>query len=141
MLVVLLVLAIVSASVSLSLPDPQAHALDREALRLQALLETARAQARAQGAVVHWRADANGFEFLGATASTDPDASLVGHRPWLTPGTQAHIVAPTNTQTLVLGPEPLLPAQTLTLSLGAQSLTLRSDGLRPFMQPTTTDAP
>ena len=49
LMVVVALIAVASAMISLSLRDPSASQLDKEASRLVALLESARAQARASG--------------------------------------------------------------------------------------------
>ena len=57
---------------------------------------------------------------------------LIAARDWLAPGVQARIERPAGARTLRLGPEPLIPAQTLLLSLDGRSLRLVSDGFLPF---------
>ena len=56
LLVVLALIAIGTAAVSLSFRDSSQTALEREAHRLAALLESARARSRASGMPVQWRA-------------------------------------------------------------------------------------
>jgi general secretion pathway protein H len=48
---------------------------------------------------------------------------------WLTPDIAAEVVG---RRGLVLGPEPLIGAQRVTLRLGDRRLTLATDGLSPF---------
>jgi general secretion pathway protein H len=122
LLVVVSIVALATAGVSLSLRDASATQLEREAQRLSALLDSARAQSRAMGVPLYWRPTPNGFELAGQT------------RDWLAPGTQATLATrDTNTPAqLVLGPEPLLPPQEMALTLQGRTLWLRSDGLRPF---------
>ena len=62
LLVVIAIIALATAGVGLALRDSGAAALQREGERLAALLEAARAQSRASGAAVRWRADAQGFQ-------------------------------------------------------------------------------
>ncbi len=65
-MVVVTVIAIATAAVSLSLRDPAAAQLDREAERLTALFETARAESRTAGLAVQWSPvpeDASGDQF------------------------------------------------------------------------------
>ncbi len=129
LLVVLAIIGLAMAGVSLSLPD--ANPLERDAQRLAALLESARAHARASAAALEWRATARGFEFIGAhRPATGEDA--LAPRDWLTEGLQARIEQPAGAATLQLGPEPLIPAQTLRLSLAGRELRLVTDGFEPF---------
>ncbi len=124
LLVVVAIMALAAAGVSLSLRDSGQSQLEREAERLAALLESARAQARASGVPVRWRPLPQGFRFEGLPAS----ARLPSH--WLQPGVQVQPATP-----VALGPEPLLPPQAILLTLqGSSSPPLRvaTDGLRPF---------
>ncbi|WP_291008516.1 prepilin-type N-terminal cleavage/methylation domain-containing protein [Hydrogenophaga sp.] len=132
LLVVLAIVALATAGATLALRDSSTTRLEREALRLSAMLESARAQSRTSGIPVVWRALPQGFEFLGLRPREEDPDSLAGPRDWLDPQTQAHIVRPANAQTLVLGPEPLIASQRLTLLLGERQLTLATDGLAPF---------
>ena len=123
MLVVLAIIAIGTAGVSLSLRDASQSALERDAQRLAALLDTARAQSRATGVPVVWRAQANGFEFQGLLRQTLP-------RHWLDVQTRT-----VDTPELLLGPEPIIGAQSVTLSHAANPaamLWVSTDGLHPF---------
>ena len=143
LLVVLAIIGLATAGVSLSLPD--ARPLERDAQRLAALLEAARSQARARALAVEWRATASGFEFTGVPASgavrAAGDEAALAPRDWLSEGLQARVEHPAGAATLRLGPEPLIPAQTLVLSLGERSLRLVSDGFAPFrVQATDTEA-
>ena len=70
LLVVIAIIALATAGVGLALRDSGAAALQREGERLAALLEAARAQSRASGAAVRWRADAQGFQFEGLVAAS-----------------------------------------------------------------------
>lgn len=124
LLVVVAIMALATAGVSLALRDSGQAQLEREAERLAALLEAARAQARANGVPVRWRPVPLGFRFEGLPASAKLPSG------WLQPGVQAQAAAP-----LVLGPEPLLPPQSVTLTLqdsATPPLRVASDGLRPF---------
>jgi general secretion pathway protein H len=128
LLVVVALIAIASGLASLALRDPAASQLEQEASRLAALLESARAEARASGLAVSWvpRTDAEStldFRFVGLPASNE----LPQH--WLTPGVKADVVG---ANVVVLGPEPLIGAQRIVLSLDDHHLTLATDGLGPF---------
>ncbi len=127
LLLVVAIAAVVAAGASLALRDSSQSRLDREAQRLAAVLEAARAQARASGAVVHWRVEPSGFAFdgLGDKVAKDlPDQ-------WQNPDTRAEL----RNDTLLLGPDPVLPPQSVRLWQADQrerSLWVASDGLRPF---------
>lgn len=141
LMVVVAIIALATATVSLALPDSNRDRLETEALRLSALLESARAQSRTSGVPVYWRTTANGFEFLGLSTRKDAPNPLAGTRTWLQADTRAQVVRPANTANLVLGPEPLITAQRLQLQLGAQTLTLATDGLGPFSVAPDAGAP
>jgi general secretion pathway protein H len=136
LMVVVALVALGTAGATLALRDGSATQLEREALRLSALLESARAQSRTSGVPVVWRPLPQGFEFTGIRTSTSTNAtardSLAGSRPWLDPQTRAQVVHPAGATTLVLGPEPLIAAQRVVLQLGERRLTLGTDGLAPF---------
>lgn len=123
LMVVLVLVAIASAGVVFSLRDGGQAQLAREAERLSALLETARAQSRASGVPVRWRAVPGGFAFDGLPPGSLPDR-------WLQPGTTA--VGPA---VLLLGPEPLIGRQEVALATAdgpGRVLRIATDGLRPF---------
>lgn len=133
LIVVVAIIALATAGVGLAMRDSGQVALDREAERLTALLESARAQSRANGVAVRFRTTPQGpnaFEFDGL-----PPGSLPG--AWLSPGVSAQPIAPDGTPAiaLLLGPDPIIAAQQLLLtSDGPPSRTVRiaTDGLRPF---------
>jgi len=130
LLLVISIMAIATAGVSLSLRDPSETQLGREADRLAALLESARAKSRAAGVPVRWRPVAGGFRFEGLPGS----AALPTQ--WLDAGTRAFLPAP-----LLLGPEPLIAPQSVVLSQAKhpdRRLQVATDGLRPF---SVQDAP
>lgn len=131
LLVVVALIAITSATISLALRDPAELQLQREAQRLAALLETARAESRASGLSVQWipkglkTGDDFRFEGLPKTIKLptrwlgDPVAVQIENATALNPG-------------LSLGPEPVIPAQRMRLQLGNQRLVLGTDGLGAF---------
>lgn len=123
LLVVVAIIAMASAGVGLSMRDSAQVQLDREALRLSALFESARARSRVSGVPVHWRAEADGFRFEGLAATAlaqhwlDKDTSVIG------------------TADVLLGPEPIIGPQEVVLvsrSQPGRQVRLASDGLRPF---------
>lgn len=137
LMVVIVLIAVGAASISLAMRDPMAARLEREAARLAALLEAARAESRASGITVTWipqpppsdnHNDNNGgervdFRFVGL-----PPSSAMPTR-WLGPDLVAEVAG---AKGLVLGPEPLITAQRVTLRLEKEQITLQTDGLTPF---------
>lgn len=135
-LVVVTVLAIASAVSVLALRDSDQMQLERESVRLMALLEAARAQSRASGVPITWQANAQGFRFIGMPETTKESLP----KTWLIPiqiGVSGRLDALQHNgqATLVLGPEPILPAQQVTLQIPNNpeiTYTIASDGLQPF---------
>lgn len=127
LVVVITLVAIVGATVTLSLRDPAEAQLQREGQRLIALLETARAESRASGLTTRWwprgREPGEDFRFEGL-----PKTIQLPKR-WLGDPVAVNI---DNAPGLLLGPEPMIPAQSLTLQLGNQRLRIATDGLAPF---------
>ena len=131
LMVVLVIVAIGTAGVGLAMRDSAATRLEREGLRLSAMLEAARAQSRTSGLPVVWRGLPQGFEFIGLPQATGTGAPTSA-RAWLNEDTQAIVIQPPGAQSLVLGPEPLIPAQRVVLAQGERRITLGTDGLSPF---------
>ena len=123
LLIVLTLMAVVVSTVSLALRDPQATALEREAERLAALLESARVESRATGVVVRWVPATDGFRFVGLPESLQ----LPTH--WMNEGVAAEVYGAGG---LTLGPDPLIGPQRLTLALGDRRITVATDGLQAF---------
>src|SRR5512145_2680177 len=91
LLVVITLIAIASSVITLAMRDPAATRLEQEAARLAALLESARAEARASGLQGRWEPrgsapEAPGFRFIGF-----PD-TLPRPSTWLGEGVSAEIV-------------------------------------------------
>jgi general secretion pathway protein H len=123
LLVVVAIMAIASAGVGFALRDSSQTRLEREAQRLAALLESARAQSRMTANPVQWRATESGFEFDGAINGSLPSS-------WLGPDVQATVLG-----AVVLGPEPIIGPQRIrlsTISHPATRLIIATDGVRPF---------
>jgi general secretion pathway protein H len=123
LLVVVAIIAIATAGVSFALRDQQVTQLEREAQRLAALLESARAQSRSSGAPVRWHPTESGFAFEGVPPDMLPQR-------WLVETTQVR-----GTGMLLLGPEPIIGRQEVVLvstALPGRSLRIATDGLRPF---------
>ena len=122
LMVVVAIMALATAGVALSLRDGSVTALEREAQRLGALLESARAQSRMRASPVRWRSTETGFVFEGL-----PVGALPGN--WLGNDVRA------DATTLLLGPEPIIGPQKIVLvsiSSPQTRLTLATDGVRPF---------
>jgi general secretion pathway protein H len=123
LLVVVAIVAIATLGVSFALRDSQGSQLERDAQRLAALLESARAQSRASGVPVRWSVTDGGFRFDGLPPGALPDK-------WLSPETQVQ-----GNATLVLGPEPIIGRQEVVLAQAnapQRQLRVSTDGLRPF---------
>jgi general secretion pathway protein H len=135
LLVVLAIIAISSAGVALAMRDNAQTQLEREAQRLIAKLEAARAQSRAQGVPLMWRATASGFVietfFVGSDFVAQSD-------DWMS--SDISIGISEGMKAITLGPEPIIPPATITLSKSSgqtsgkkpMNLTVSTDGLRPF---------
>jgi general secretion pathway protein H len=122
-MVVVAIIAIGSAGVAVAMRDGPATQLEREGQRLAALLESARAQSRATGQPVRWRAAEAGFRFEGVLKGSLPEH-------WLAQDTQAVGAA-----VLVLGPEPIIGPQSVEIESAVhrgRTLRVATDGLRPF---------
>lgn len=140
LMVVVAIIAMATAAVTFSLRDDSGTRLEREALRLSAMLESARAQSLTSGLPVVWRVRPQGFEFIGlprARAGDGPTPSEGAHQ-WLNADTAARVLQPPGATALVLGPEPLIPVQRIALGLGDRRLVLATDGLGPFRVATDT---
>jgi len=137
LLLVLAIVAIASGLVAVALRDGTHARLEEEGVRLAALLEAARTESRAAGVSVRWEpveGDSDpsvSFRFVGLPA----ESGLPTH--WLSTGTRAEVIG---ARALILGPEPILPAQRIVLRLEEQSLVLATDGLAPFA-PFTSPSP
>ncbi|MFT4243406.1 MAG: prepilin-type N-terminal cleavage/methylation domain-containing protein [Acidovorax sp.] len=126
LLVVISIIALATVGVGLAMRDSSQTQLEREAARLAALLESARAQSRATGVPVRWRATAQGFRFEGLP----PGATAALPTQWLDAGTVVRGDA-----VLTLGPEPLIGPQQVLITHQAQperTLRVATDGVRPF---------
>ena len=129
LMIVVVLIAVASSLASLALRDPASTSLEREAARLTALLESARAEARSSGLPAYWEPrtetpETLGFRFVGLSA-TSPLPSR-----WLEPGVTAEVVGE---RAVTLGPEPLIGPHRIVLRLREQRLTLATDGLGPFV--------
>lgn len=143
LLLVVALIAVVSSVAALALRDPNEARLEREAVRLAALLESARAESRALGVAVTWlprptqtRSGQLDFNFVGLPERLAPP------RHWLEPGVEVEVANATAAMPgIVLGPEPLIGPQRITLRADDRRVTLVSDGLGPFVIDATREAP
>jgi general secretion pathway protein H len=123
LLVVVAIVAIASAGVAFALRDAGGAPLDRDAQRLAALLDSARARSRLTGQPVRWIPTETGFRFEGLPREALPQA-------WLGADTRV-----AGRAVLVLGPEPVIGPQSVVLTSAAEpqrALRVGTDGLRPF---------
>lgn len=138
LLVVVAMIALTVSISSLALPDPASTRLEREAARLVAILESARMQARSGALTVMWVPQARGddadYQFLGLPPVLMPPLR------WLTPEVRAEVVG---AKSIVLGPEPVIGAQSLVLILDGRQLVIGTDGLGAFqvIQASSEEAP
>jgi len=123
LLVVLAIVAIASATVTLSLRDSAQTRLQSEAERLIAVLEATRADARASHTAALWHANEKGFDVYNLP-TTGP---ALHNMAWLHQGTQA---TPTD---VLISAEPVQARSTITLrhDSGA-SLRIGTDGAAAF---------
>jgi len=142
LLVVVAIVAVASAGVGLAMRDASQVQLAREAERLAALLESARARSRASGLPLQWRATPDGFLFESRThpaGATNPALVADLPRQWLDADT-ALAPQPGATRNgglplLVLGPDPIIGPQAVVLVSKSQPdrrVRLGTDGVRPF---------
>ena len=135
LLMVLAIIAISSAGVALAMRDNSQTQLGREAQRLIAKLEAARVQSRAQGLPLVWRATTSGFVIETPVIGS---GFVAQSEDWLSADISIGMYA--GIKTITLGPEPIIPPATITLSKasgqssGAKPMNLRigTDGLQPF---------
>lgn len=130
LLVVVAIIAFSTAGVAFALRDSAQAPLEREAQRLAALLESARAQSRANGYAVRWYPTPQGFAFDGLPAGVLPTH-------WTLAAVQAQPLDARGlpVPALQLGPDPIVGAQQLLLSTDDPAMgrvRLSTDGLRPF---------
>jgi general secretion pathway protein H len=135
LLVVLVIVAVASAGVGFSLRDSEQVQLAREAERLSALLEAARARSRVSGVPVRWRVTADGFRFESGTPTASASTALA--QTWLDADTDAVVQTARGSDPsfLLLGPDPIIEPQAVTLisrSAPDKTIRLSTDGLRPF---------
>ena len=124
LLIVIAIMAIATAGVGLALRDAPDTQLEREAQRLAVLLEAARAQSRMTATAVRWRPTATGFAFDGLARDSSIPSGWLGQD-----------VRVAGAGAVLLGPEPVIGPQRIvlvSLSQPTRSVTLATDGVRPF---------
>ena len=131
LLVVMAIIGLAMAGVAFAMRDTSQAVLDREAERLAALFEAARATSRASGVPVRWRLTEQGFVFDGTTEENALPTQ------WMSSGirVQGMTVNGLRANAIQLGPEPIIAAQQVTLAsdnVPGRSLLVATDGLRPF---------
>lgn len=137
LLVVLAIMGLAVAGVSLVFRDSAQTQLERDAQRLIAKLEAARAQSRTSGKTMVWRALPDGYviETLPQGGNLAP---AVEH--WYQEGTLAtvqHARGGLPNNWVVLGPEPILSPTQIQLNVQGDRqnpfrLTVGTQGLAPF---------
>ena len=134
LLLVLAIIAMATGGVAFSLRNLGQTQLEREAQRLIAMLESARARSRASGMPVIWRATDKGFEFIGlpepdteAEWATGAERQWSPRMVWL-----GKDVSVRDAVALRLGPEPIIARQAIVLEQGDNQVRIVTDGLRAF---------
>jgi general secretion pathway protein H len=134
LLLVLAIVAMAAGGVAFSLRNLGQTQLEREAQRLIAMLESARARSRASGLPIYWQATENGYVFVGppmpVAASADAPVQTGQWQPqmdWLEAGVTA-----ASAPRVLLGPEPIIAPQQIELRQGDNRVRIATDGLRPF---------
>ncbi len=126
LLVVIAVIALGTAGVTLAMRDAGQTSLEREALRLSALLDAARSQSRASGVMVTWEAvqDDSALPVMRwrGLRSKEPLPTQ-----WLDAQTRVIARAP-----LVLGPDPVIAPQRVRLTLDTEHRDVVTDGVGAF---------
>jgi len=148
LLVVIALIALGTAAVSFSLRDSAESALERDAERLAALFESARARSRTSGIPVQWHPQTlqnilstpatkapqgtkGPQDSAGQAASTDfvfdglPPLTLPAH--WLSKRTEVDANA-----RIVLGPDPIIGPQSVALRASQLQVWVSTDGIKPF---------
>ena len=126
LLVVITVIALGTAGVALAMRDSGQTSIEREALRLSALLDAARSQSRASGVMVTWDAvqDDSALPVMRwrGLRSKEPLPTQ-----WL--DAQTRIMTPV---VVVLGPDPVIAPQRVRLTLGTERRDVVTDGVGSF---------
>lgn len=150
LMLVLFIVALVGSGIAWAIGQQGRQGPLREAERLSALLESARAVARASGRPVLWRAVEGGFDFpgleqaqiqAGRNGAGGKDEGTPTRQSWLHEGVRAEIITPPGAVVLILGPEPLLPAQRVRLHVDGAAIDVGSKGVQAFAPVFDDDSP
>lgn len=152
MLVVLVALALLGTLAVLSLRDDREQLLHTEADRLIAMLEAARAESRATGAPIVWfpigpleldrsnergqaaRTNAwQGFAFE-VRASSSFSGPRVATATWAAKAGLSLGVRTQPSDLLVLGPDPIIPSQSVIIEHAGRFVEISTDGVSPFLR-------
>lgn len=121
LMVVVTITAMLCAGVVMALPSSEERALHRDAERLAAWLEVARAQSRSRGTLVVAQVEEGQARIEGA--SIESVVALV----WQSPAVHAQPVR------VVLGPEPVIaPQQVMLRAAGVPPVLVATSGVQPF---------
>ncbi len=123
LLVVLAIIGVAAGGITFGLRDNQEATLYKQAEQIAAVLEIGRAQSRARGLAAEFAVDEEGFMVKDPGMAIDEKKRT----SWLAKG-----ITVTGSLPVRLGPEPILPAQTIVISLGEHSLRVGTQGLKPF---------
>jgi general secretion pathway protein H len=125
LLIVIAIIALGTAGVALAMRELGQSQLEREALRLSALLDAARSQSRASGVAVMWEA-----------VQDDGGQSVMRWRGLRTkeplPTTWLDSQTTVTAQIVVLGPDPVIAPQSVRLVRGSESALVVTDGVGAF---------
>jgi general secretion pathway protein H len=126
LLVVIAVIALGTAGVALAMRDSGQTLVEREAIRLAALLDAARSQSRATGTVVRWESklDDKNQPVMRWSGLKNKEPLPTA---WL--DSQTQVIGNTR---LVLGPDPVIAPQSVQLTIGQDSLLVATDGVGMF---------
>ena len=129
-MVVIALIAVAVGVVTLSLRDPAAAQLDREAVRLAALLEIGARRAARQRRAAALRARLTTADDAGFASSACRRGEPLPTR-WLDDDVSAEIIG---ARALMLGPEPLIGAAAHRAAPRANAtLDVATDGIGPFV--------
>lgn len=124
LLVVIAVIALGTAGVALAMRDGNQTLIEREAVRLAALLDAARGQSRASGVRVTWDAPSDGKPTMRWTGLRNREPLP---NTWL--DAQVQVIGSAQ---LVLGPEPVITPQQVRLQMGNDTRLIVTDGVSAF---------
>ncbi len=141
LLVVLTIVAIGSVAVVLAMPNPDETTLQSEGRRLAALLDSARAQSRTSGHAVTWQPTGltGGFEFIGLPQMKNKETGTMQNLSNYPTNWQDDAIKLEQTTPLLLGPDPVIPAQHVVLHRNNKRLKIGTDGVRPFVLQNVND--